>query len=610
MNNFNKITIQTIFFIFIISCGKKIETLPPHKIKKIDSESKKLNNYFDKIFDEYVDRHPEYQSYLGIKKDYDKWDDISSNAEEIELAQATNSLQWLKDSINIKFLDSQTLLSYELFKQKLENQIYDHKYYLYSYPVNQMSGKQSGVPAFLINMHKITSKKDAQDYISRLVGINPLFQQLFKNLKQREDIGIVPPTFILDHVLNDSKNVISGFPFSGDDSCALFLDFHSKIMDLDIAELEKNNLLILSKQALIGSVKPAYDQLINLVNDLKSNHDEADGVWRWKDGDEYYKNALNRTTTTQMTAEEIHSLGLKEVKRIHKEMTSIMDKEGFNGTLKDFFIELKENNKYYFPQSKKGKEDYIIEAKEIIETFSLSLDDLFITKPQAEMVVKPVEQFREKSAGKAFYQRPAPDGSRPGTYYANTYKMKMMPKYQMEALAYHEGIPGHHMQISIAQELEGLPKFRKYGGYTSYTEGWGLYSEYLPKELGFYSDPYSDFGRLAMELWRSCRLVVDTGIHSKKWTREESIQYYLNNTPNDELDCIKMVERHIVYPSQATAYKVGMNKILYIREKAKESLGNKFDIRYFHEIVLSNGAVPLNILERQIDEMIMNTLNK
>ena len=610
MNNFNKITIQTIFFIFIISCGKKIETLPFHKTQKIDSESKKLNSYFDKIFDEYVDRHPEYQSYLGIKKDYDKWDDISSNAEEIELAQATNSLQWLKDSINIKFLDSQTLLSYELFKQKLENQIYDHKYYLYSYPVNQMSGKQSGVPAFLINMHKITSKKDAQDYISRLVGINPLFQQLFKNLKQREDIGIVPPTFILDHVLNDSKNVISGFPFSGDDSCALFLDFHSKIMDLDIAELEKNNLLSLSKQALIGSVKPAYDQLINLVNDLKSNHDEADGVWRWKDGDEYYKNALNRTTTTQMTAEEIHSLGLKEVKRIHKEMTSIMDKEGFNGTLKDFFIELKENNKYYFPQSKKGKEDYIIEAKEIIETFSVRLDDLFITKPQAEMVVKPVEQFREKSAGKAFYQRPAPDGSRPGTYYANTYKMKMMPKYQMEALAYHEGIPGHHMQISIAQELEGLPKFRKYGGYTSYTEGWGLYSEYLPKELGFYSDPYSDFGRLAMELWRSCRLVVDTGIHSKKWTREESIQYYLNNTPNDELDCIKMVERHIVYPSQATAYKVGMNKILYIREKAKESLGNKFDIRYFHEIVLSNGAVPLNILERQIDEMIMNTLNK
>ena len=459
-------------------------------------------------------------------------------------------------------------------------------------------------------MHKITSKKDAQDYISRLVGINPLFQQLFKNLKQREEIGIVPPNFILDHVLNDSKNVISGFPFSGHDSCALFLDFYSKIMDLDILESEKDNLLISSKQALISSVKPAYDQLINLVNDLKSNHDEADGVWRWKDGDEYYKNALNRTTTTQMTAEEIHSLGLKEVKRIHKEMTSIMDKVGFNGTLKDFFIELKENNKYYFPQSKKGKEDYIIEAKEIIETFSVRLDDLFITKPQAEMVVKPVEQFREKSAGKAFYQRPAPDGSRPGTYYANTYKMKMMPKYQMEALAYHEGIPGHHMQISIAQELEGLPKFRKYGGYTSYTEGWGLYSEYLPKELGFYSDPYSDFGRLAMELWRSCRLVVDTGIHSKKWTREESIQYYLNNTPNDELDCIKMVERHIVYPSQATAYKVGMNKILDLREKAKDNLQNKFDIRYFHEIVLSNGAVPLNILERQIDEMIMNTLNK
>ncbi len=185
----------------------------------------------------------------------------------------------------------------------------------------------------------------------------------------------------------------------------------------------------------------------------------------------------------------------------------------------------------------------------------------------------------------------------------------MMPKYQMEALAYHEGIPGHHMQISIAQELTGLPKFRKYGGYTAYIEGWGLYSEYLPKELGFYSDPYSDFGRLAMELWRSCRLVVDTGIHAKKWTREESIDYYLNNTPNDELDCIKMVERHVVYPSQATAYKIGMNKIIDLKQKAKKALGERFDIRYFHDAILVNGAVPLNVLEKQIDEMIVRIKN-
>tara|TARA_Y100001958_G_C21122097_1_gene465891 strand:- start:334 stop:1062 length:729 start_codon:yes stop_codon:yes gene_type:complete len=236
----------------------------------------------------------------------------------------------------------------------------------------------------------------------------------------------------------------------------------------------------------------------------------------------------------------------------------------------------------------------------MIDDMKLELDALFITKPKADMIVKAVESFREKSAGKAFYQRPAPDGSRPGIYYANMYDMKMMPKYQMEALAYHEGIPGHHMQLAIAQELTGIPKFRKFGGYTAYIEGWGLYSEYLPKELGFYSDPYSDFGRLAMELWRSCRLVVDTGIHSKKWTREEGIEYYETNTPNDRLDCVKMVERHIVMPGQATAYKVGMNYLLDLRESTEKRLGPDFDIREFHEAILYNGPVPLSQLDIQV----------
>ena len=264
---------------------------------------------------------------------------------------------------------------------------------------------------------------------------------------------------------------------------------------------------------------------------------------------------------------------------------------------------MKEDNRFYYPNTQTGKDEYISESVRLIDGMKKKLDDLFITKPKADMIVKAVESFREKSAGKAFYQRPAPDGSRPGIYYANTYDMKMMPKYQMEALAYHEGIPGHHMQLAISQELKGIPKFRKFGGYTAYIEGWGLYSEYLPKELGFYSDPYSDFGRLAMELWRSCRLVVDTGIHSKGWTREEGIKYYSDNTPNDMLDCVKMVERHIVMPGQATAYKVGMNHILRLRAATEKRLGEDFNIRKFHEAILFNGPVPLNILDRQVENI-------
>lgn len=236
----------------------------------------------------------------------------------------------------------------------------------------------------------------------------------------------------------------------------------------------------------------------------------------------------------------------------------------------------------------------------IIDSMKGRLDELFLTKPKAKIIVKAVEPFREKSAGKAFYQQPALDGSRPGTYYANMYDIMAMPRYQMEALAYHEGIPGHHMQLAIAQELKGIPMFRKMGGYQAYTEGWGLYTEYLPKEMGFYSDPYSDFGRLAMELWRACRLVVDTGIHTKKWTREKGIKYYTDNTPNAESDAVKMVERHIVMPSQATAYKVGMNKILELRENAKTQLGDKFDIREFHDVILLDGALPLDVLEEMV----------
>lgn len=281
-----------------------------------------------------------------------------------------------------------------------------------------------------------------------------------------------------------------------------------------------------------------------------------------------------------------------------------MKEVGFEGTLQDFFKFMREDEQFYYENNEQGRQKYLSEAKNAINKMKARLDELFLTKPEADIVVKAVEPFREKSAGKAFYQQPAMDGSRPGTYYANLYDMEAMPTYQLEALAYHEGIPGHHMQLAIAQELDSLPMFRKVEGYGAYTEGWGLYSELLPKEIGFYEDPYSDFGRLAMELWRSIRLVVDTGIHSKKWSRDEAIDYYVKNSPNAESDAVKMVERHIVMPGQATAYKIGMNKIVELREYAKKELGKDFDLREFHDVVLTNGSVPLNVLEELVVEWV------
>ncbi|AQS37504.1 hypothetical protein Sps_02346 [Shewanella psychrophila] len=567
---------------------------------KAESESEKANALFEAIFMENVMASPISQTHLGIKTDYGKWDERGEEADAQDLARAQKHLKQLSKLDQSK-LDSQTNLSYTLLKQKLEQEISDYQWRYHNYPVNQMYGGHSMVASFLINQHQITDVSDARAYISRLNGVPKYLQQLEDSLEVRAKKGIIAPKFVFPHVLSDSKNIITGQPFDSGEDSALWADFKRKITALTIDESAKKQLIADAKQALLTQVQPAYVQLISYVTQLETKADTRDGVWKFPQGEDFYDQALARTTTTDMTASQIHELGIAEVTRIHGEMRDIMKKVGFKGDLQAFFKFMREDKQFYYPATDDGREAYLNDAIALIDTMSSRLDEVFNVKPKAPMIVKRVETFREKSAGKAFYNQPSPDGTRPGTYYANLYDMEAMPKYQMEALAYHEGTPGHHMQIAIAQELEGVPKFRKFGGYTAYIEGWGLYSEYFPKEMGLYSDPYSDFGRLAMELWRSCRLVVDTGIHAKKWTREQSITYYVDNTPNAKSDAVKMVERHIVMPSQATAYKVGMLKILALREKAKKSLGDKFDIREFHTLVLQNGPLPLDILEDQVD---------
>lgn len=415
------------------------------------------------------------------------------------------------------------------------------------------------------------------------------------------------PRFVFTHVLKDSRNVIDGYPFTESKyNSTLFEDFTAKIATLKLSKEVEKQLIADVKQALLNEVKTGYQTLIAKLEDQQQRATAEDGVWKLPKGEEFYEFALKRTTTTDMTSDEIHQLGLTEVARIHREMEVIMNKVKFEGSLQDFFKFMREDPQFYYTDDEKGKAAYLKKATSIIDDMNGDLDKLFLTKPKADIKVQAVEAFREASAGKAFYEQPAMDGSRPGIYYANLYHMEAMPSYQMEALAFHEGIPGHHMQIAIAQELEGIPDFRKHSFYTAYVEGWGLYSEKIPKEIGKYQDPYSDFGRLAMELWRACRLVVDTGIHAKKWTREEGIMYYVDHTPNAESDAVKMVERHIVMPSQATAYKVGMNKILELREKAKAALGDQFDIKEFHDVILTKGALPLKVLEDQVVDYISN----
>jgi len=594
----------------LAACGPQQNQSPqqnaPASVVSTQTESEKANALFEQIFMDNIRRDPVQQTRLGIKDDYDKWQDLSDEHYQAGLALTQQHLTMLH-AIDIEQLDSNSRVSYLLMQQELQQTLDDAKWRLYSYPVNQMFGTHSQVPSLLINQHTISDESDAKAYIARLNAVPTLFNQLQQQLKNRAAAGIIAPKFVFPLVISASENVIKGAPFDDGEDSTLLADFTKKVNQLALNDQAKKLLLDEAKVALLTSVKPAYTSLIRYLQGLEQQAGTEDGVWRFKDGAAFYNNALQRTTTTDLTAAQIHQIGLDEVARIHHEMQAIMTSTGFDGDLKAFFNFMQTDQQFYYPDTAEGKAAYLKQATAVIDDMRSKLDQLFLVKPKAEMIVKAVEPFREKSAGKAFYQQPSMDGSRPGIYYANLYRMSDMPKYELEALAYHEGIPGHHMQLAIAQELEDMPKFRRFGGYTAYIEGWGLYTELLPKEIGLYQDPYSDFGRLAMELWRACRLVVDTGIHAKKWSREDAIQYLLDNTPNTPTAVEKAIERYIVMPSQATAYKIGMIKIIELREKAKTALGDKFDIRAFHDTVLKNGAVPLDVLEQLVDEYIVAT---
>lgn len=567
-------------------------------------ESERLAAFFERTFEEDLKRSPTFQSYLGYKWDYDKWDNVSEEFIEQSAAIAKNRLEEL-DTFDESKLDEQQKLSLKLYRYKLDRAIKNDKFRHHTYIVNQFYGPHTNVPSLLINMHTINNKEDAKAYISRLDNVDTYFSQIIDQLDLRQKAGVFPPAWSYDQMIEAANNVISGAPFdTSEENSTLWEDFNTKVRALEISDTEKQGLLEEAKAALLTSVKPAYTDLIAKFEQQRELTPKGDGVWRLPNGDEWYKNRLAWYTTTDLSADEVHKIGLDNVARIHRQMKDIMQQVEFDGSLQEFFAFMRDDEQFYYSSDKAGRERYLKEAKAIIDTMRDALPEYFGLVPKADIVVKRVEAFREKSAGKAFYQNPSKDGSRPGIYYANLYDMKAMPTYQMEALAYHEGIPGHHMQRAIATELEGVPEFQKYISATAYTEGWGLYSEELAKDMGFYEDPYSDFGRLAMELWRACRLVVDTGLHAKQWSREEAVEYLVENTPNPRYDAQKAIERYIALPGQATAYMIGKLKIMELRDKAQQKLGEKFNFAGFHDEILKDGPVPLSVLEQKVDRWI------
>jgi len=571
------------------------------------NEPKPAGEIFDELFMESLRESPEYMAYLGMRERYDEWNDYSQASFDRSVAMSKDQLARLRE-IDAEGLDKSEALSLTLYSQRLENGLADTQWRYHGYPVNQMFGVHSSIPSFLINQHLIANKAEAEAYIARVRAVPEVLSHVIEDLNIRADQGIIAPKFVFPHSIRDSQNIIAGI---GDDAGAeqnpLVEDFKAKLDKLELDDSLRADLLAQLNQALAEQFAPAYRELIVTLQALGERSEGNFGVWSLPNGAAYYANALKRITTTDMTPDQIHQLGLDEVARIQDEMRGIMQQVGFEGDLQAFFEFMRSDPQFYLPDTDEGRQAYLDEAARVIDEMEGRLDELFYSKPKARVMIKAVEAFREKSAGRAFYQRPAEDGSRPGTYYANLYRMQDMPTYDLEALAYHEGIPGHHMQGTISQEQQGLPMFRRHGGYTAYSEGWGLYSEYIPKEMGLYSNPYSDFGRLSMEIWRACRLVVDTGLHHKRWTREEAIDYLTANTSSSVVANTKAIERYMIMPGQATAYKVGMLKILELREKARTALGDQFDIRGYHELVLSNGAVPMNVLETLVDDWVAET---
>ncbi len=560
-----------------------------------------INHFYDKIFLEFAWNSPETLTSIGIGLKNEELDDNSFEAEEKQLALLQKDYQQLL-AYDREGLEGQTALSYDILKFFLEGELASLKYKHHGYSVTQRGGSYQGIVNFMTSTHEVEDIGDAEDYLSRVSQIGDKFDNTLAYVKKEHEMGILPPRFVITKIIENLHNLrdpeMSEHP--------LVQDFNKKVDALnEISDTEKGALKEQMVAHMNDIVLPAYDRYLDLFNELKTVATDEAGVWKLPDGDAYYQSRIKAMTTTDYTAEELHTVGLSEVERIVAEMDAILNEQGrTEGTVGERMLALNEDPAFLYPDTDEGREQILKDYETMINEIDAKMDKVFAVRPKAAVVVKRVPEYRQKTASGGSYSAPSPDGSRPGIFYANLYDIKATPKWGMKTLAYHEAVPGHHFQIAIKTELEGLPMFRNFIGFTAYSEGWALYAERLAWEQGFQQEPFNNLGRLQAELLRAVRLVVDSGIHYKRWTREQAIDYMASTTGMAMTDVESEIERYIVWPGQALAYKVGMMKILELREKAKTTLGDRYDIREFHDVVLKNGAVPMTILERLVDEYI------
>jgi uncharacterized protein (DUF885 family) len=570
-----------------------------------------LNLFYEKIFAQVLFEEPELLSSIGLVERFGitghnaKLSDASPAHQQRYFDRAKKNLEDLRAYPLAKQNASQQL-STHILEWYMTREIEGEKYQWHNYPVNQLFGVQNEFPSFMANTHRLLAARDCEYYRQRLIAVGPKFDQLLESLKVREQKGILPPRFVVEKVLTEMNNFVAQ-PASEN-----ILTTSFKTRAAKISELNDDQRAAFQKKvetAITDSVYPAYHRLIDYFSGLLPKTTTDDGVWKLPDGDAFYAYALRKSTTTTLKPEEVHELGLREVTRIETEMRTLLDANGFAGRpIGEAMDALGKDPRFLFPNDDKGRADALAEYTRLINDAIERCRLLFATVPKAKIEVQRVPVFKETTSAGAYYNGASLDGTRPGVFYANLRDMSEVPKWSMPTLAYHEGVPGHHWQIATAQELKGLPQFRKLIPFTAYQEGWALYTEWLAKEAGWYEgDPFGDLGRLQAELFRAVRLVVDTGIHAKRWPREQAINYMRDKTGMGEKEVTAEIERYIVNPGQACAYKIGMLKIQELRKRAETELGAKFDQRQFHDVVLKNGALPLEILEEQVNAYIQKT---
>ena len=586
-------------------------------IDSVALENARLNSWFDERYAEQLDFSPQTKTRLGDKSDYGILNDYSVDGANQQLRWRRQSVAAMQAEFDYSLLNEDGKLSYDMWIYALDRADAGIPFRQHRYIFGR-GGSHVSLPNFLINYHRVDDASDIEAYLSRLGELDRVFGELLDRARSASKAGIRQPAFAYDFAITEIDRVTSGVPFNTNDgspNSPIWTDIQGKIEALVETDLissdQAQEYIAQAQKILAGEVMSSYQEILAWLEQDKAFASEtSQGVWALPDGENYYNYRLAQMTTLEFTADEIHEIGLAEVERLHLAMEKIKTAVDFEGSLQDFFVFMREDDRFYFPNTDEGRQDYLDLNNQYLDAITLKLPDYFGRLPKAKLEVRRVEYFREQAGAAQHYASGTPDGSRPGVFYSHMSDMSTLPIFQLEDVAYHEGSPGHHMQISIQQELTGVPRFRTQYRTTAYTEGWGLYAEWLAKEMGAFEDPYSDFGRLSGELWRAIRLVVDTGIHAQQWGEERAVQYFIDNSAQAEGAIRSEIQRYITGPGQATAYKIGMMKFQELRLNAESALGNDFDIRTFHDVVLGVGALPMPLLESRVDRWVEEVQSK